>query len=100
MGGFEMELFAFQDLTFSYPGQTHAALEGLRFEIPAGQFLVIAGPSGCGKSTLLRQFKSALTPHGQSHGQLLFRGTPLGQVDPRTQASAIGFVQQLSLIHI
>lgn len=89
-----MELFTFQDLTFSYPGQTHAALDGLRFEIPAGQFLVIAGPSGCGKSTLLRQFKSALTPHGQSHGQLLFRGTPLGQVDPRTQASAIGFVQQ------
>ena len=89
-----MELFIFQDLTFSYPGQTHAALDGLRFEIPAGQFLVIAGPSGCGKSTLLRQFKSALTPHGQSHGQLLFRGTPLEQVDPRTQASAIGFVQQ------
>ncbi len=89
-----MELFAFQDLTFSYPGQTHAALEGLRFEIPAGQFLVIAGPSGCGKSTLLRQFKSALTPHGQSHGQLLFRGTPIGQVNPRTQASVIGFVQQ------
>ena len=51
-----MELFIFQDLTFSYPGQTHAALDGLRFEIPAGQFLVIAGPSGCGKSTLLRQF--------------------------------------------
>lgn len=43
-----MELFIFQDLTFSYPGQTHAALDGLRFEIPAGQFLVIAGPSGCG----------------------------------------------------
>ena len=62
-----MELFIFQDLTFSYPGQTHAALDGLRFEIPAGQFLVIAGPSGCGKSTLLRQFKSALTPVSYTH---------------------------------
>ena len=46
-----MELFIFQDLTFSYPGQTHAALDGLRFEIPAGQFLVIAGPPSCGSSS-------------------------------------------------
>ena len=55
---------------------------------------MIAGPSGCGKSTLLRQFKTALTPHGSIQGQLLFQGVPLKQVDPRTQASKIGFVQQ------
>ena len=29
-----------------------------------------------------------------SRGQLLFQGVPLKQVDPRTQASKIGFVQQ------
>ncbi len=33
-----MELFIFQDLTFSYPGQTHAALDGLGLRSPAGQF--------------------------------------------------------------
>ena len=89
-----MELFSVQDLTFSYPGQTVPALERLSFDISAGEFLVIAGPSGCGKSTLLRQFKTALTPHGSIQGQLLFQGVPLKQVDPRTQASKIGFVQQ------
>ena len=89
-----MELFSVQDLTFSYPGQTVPALERLSFDISAGEFLVIAGPSGCGKSTLLRQFKTALTPHGCIQGQLLFQGVPLKQVDPRTQASKIGFVQQ------
>ena len=89
-----MELFSVQDLTFSYPGQTVPTLERLSFDISAGEFLVIAGPSGCGKSTLLRQFKTALTPHGSIQGQLLFQGVPLKQVDPRTQASKIGFVQQ------
>ena len=30
------------------------ALDGLSFEIPAGQFVSLLGPSGCGKSTALR----------------------------------------------
>jgi putative ABC transport system ATP-binding protein len=34
-------------------GQTIAALDGIRLEIPQGQFAAIVGPSGCGKSTLL-----------------------------------------------
>lgn len=89
-----MELFSVQDLTFTYPGQARPALEHLAFDICAGEFLVLAGPSGCGKSTLLRQFKAALAPHGSIRGQLLFQGVPLQEVDLRTQASQIGFVQQ------
>lgn len=36
MGGFEMELFIFQDLTFSYPGRPMPLWTDCRFEIPAG----------------------------------------------------------------
>lgn len=34
-------------------GQTIAALDGVGFEVPKGQFTAIVGPSGSGKSTLL-----------------------------------------------
>lgn len=34
-------------------GQTIAALDGVSFTVPRGQFMAIVGPSGSGKSTLL-----------------------------------------------
>ena len=89
-----MALFTIEHLTFSYPQQTARAINDLTLSVPEGAFMVLCGPSGCGKSTLLRQLKPALAPHGARTGRILFRGTPLEQVDPRTQAARIGFVQQ------
>ncbi len=89
-----MALFRIEDLTFFYPQQTRAALEQVTLTVEEGAFLVICGPSGCGKSTLLRQLKPALAPHGTRQGRILFRDVPLEQVDGRTQAARIGFVQQ------
>ena len=89
-----MALFTIEHLTFSYPQQTARAINDLTLSVPEGAFMVLCGPSGCGKSTLLRQLKPALAPHGVRTGSILFRGTPLEQVDPRTQAARIGFVQQ------
>ena len=89
-----MALFTIEHLTFSYPQQTARAINDLTLSVPEGAFMVLCGPSGCGKSTLLRQLKPALAPHGVRTGRILFRGTPLEQVDPRTQAARIGFVQQ------
>lgn len=45
-------------------------LDGINFEVKAGEFLVLMGPSGCGKSTLLR-IMAGLTP--PSVGQILNR---------------------------
>ncbi len=88
------KLFEIRDLSFSYPEEETPALDGLTLDVAPGEFLVLCGPSGCGKSTLLRQLKTVLAPHGVKSGTILFEGTPLDQVDHRTQSQRIGFVQQ------
>jgi len=43
-------------------GKVVPILEGVSFDVPAGQFVSIVGPSGCGKSTLLRIVSGLLKP--------------------------------------
>ena len=89
-----MEAFDVRDLTFFYPEQTKAALDGVSFSIRQGEFVTLCGPSGCGKTTLLRLMKTVLAPHGTKTGEIFYNGVPLDSVEVREQSSAIGFVQQ------
>jgi energy-coupling factor transporter ATP-binding protein EcfA2/uncharacterized membrane protein len=89
-----MEAFDVRDLTFFYPEQTKAALDGVSFSIRQGEFVTLCGPSGCGKTTLLRLMKTVLAPHGAKTGEIFYNGVPLDSVEVREQSSAIGFVQQ------
>ena len=89
-----METFAIRNLSFSYPEQEAKAINDLTLSVEQGEFVVLCGPSGCGKSTLLRQLKTVLAPHGRRTGEILFEGTPLDELDQRTQSQRIGFVQQ------
>lgn len=83
-----------EGLTFRYPQGARLALAGVSFEARPGSFTVVCGRSGCGKSTLLRHCKTALSPHGERAGRVLWDGAPLEDVDERSQAAQIGFVQQ------
>ena len=89
-----MAHFVIEQLSFSYPETDHPALDGIDLSIEQGEYVTICGKSGCGKTTLLRQLKTALTPHGERTGHILYDGVPIEQVDARTQSQAIGFVMQ------
>ncbi len=89
-----MAQFAFENVTFHYPGCDTPALDTVSFEIEAGSYVTLCGKSGCGKTTLLRHLKSVLAPHGKRTGQVLFEGVPLEQVSQRDQSAKIGYVMQ------
>ncbi|WP_254765953.1 phosphonate ABC transporter ATP-binding protein [Salinilacihabitans rarus] len=43
-------------------GEDTVALDGISFDVPAGEFVVVLGPSGAGKSTLLRILNGLTAP--------------------------------------
>ena len=90
-----MAHFEIKNLSFSYPtAGGRKALDDINLTIERGQYVTFCGRSGCGKTTLLRQLKSALAPHGKRTGEILFDGTPIGNVGLREQSARIGYVMQ------
>ncbi len=74
MAGSEIcRVIRLQNVTYSYPRATAAALSDLSLEIPAGQFCAVIGANGAGKSTLCSAL-AGFVPH-------FFRGTLTGEVE-------------------
>jgi putative ABC transport system ATP-binding protein len=76
-------------------GQTIAALDGVGFEMPQGQFMAIVGPSGSGKSTLLNMLGCLDRPDS---GRYLLDGVDVSTFDDERASDfrnrRIGFVFQ------
>jgi len=53
---------AAKNLTYTHPGSSHVALEGVELDIKAGETIAVMGRVGAGKSTLLALFARMLEP--------------------------------------
>ena len=89
-----MEVFAIENMTFTYAGASGPAIREVTFNVNAGEMIAVCGRSGSGKSTLLKNLKPALAPYGKLEGSLRFCGRSLEGISNEEQASRIGYVMQ------
>jgi ABC-type multidrug transport system fused ATPase/permease subunit len=82
--------FAFDDVTFSYPGRARPALQDITFSVRAGEAIGVVGASGSGKSTLVDLLLGLLEP---TTGTIAIDGEPLmAHIDEWRQR--VGYVPQ------
>ncbi|TKS59216.1 MAG: iron ABC transporter ATP-binding protein [Nitrospira sp.] len=84
-------------LRFHYHPQRRGAatwvLDGLTFDVEAGEILGIVGPNGSGKTSLLKLLAKVLRPHA---GDLALFGRDLGTMPHDEVARTVAFVPQES----
>ena len=83
----------FRDVTFTYDGAEHPALEHVSFTVEPGQTVALVGPSGGGKTTA-----ASLIPRfwDVSSGAVEVGGVDVREIDPHVLMDHIAFVFQNS----
>lgn len=86
----------FEDVAYTFDGESNT-LEGISFQIEAGQVCAITGHSGAGKSTLVSLVPLLLRPTG---GDVLIDGVNTSDISTRDLRRNIGVVfQECFLFH-
>jgi ATP-binding cassette, subfamily B, bacterial len=81
----------FDNVSFSYPGGTGVALEGLNLHIRAGELVALVGENGAGKSTLVKLLLRFYDPDA---GAIRVGGVDLREMAPETLRNRIGVLFQ------
>ena len=81
----------FENVTFTYEGAEHNALENVSFSVPSGSTVALVGPSGGGKSTA-----AALVPRfwDATSGTVRVGGVDVRAIDPSVLMDKVAFVFQ------
>ncbi|AMW10188.1 cobalt ABC transporter ATP-binding protein [Streptomyces qaidamensis] len=94
-------MIRFEDVSVTYDGACEPTVQGIDFEVPEGELVLLAGPSGVGKSTVLGAV-SGLVPHftgGTLRGRVTVAGRDTRTHKPRELADVVGTVGQDPLSH-
>lgn len=94
-------MIRFENVSVTYDGASEPTVQGVDFEVPEGELVLLAGPSGVGKSTVL-QAVSGLVPHftgGTLRGRVTVAGRDTRTHKPRELADVVGTVGQDPLSH-
>ncbi|MEV4448164.1 MULTISPECIES: ABC transporter ATP-binding protein [Streptomyces] len=94
-------MIRFEDVSVTYDGAVEPTVQGVDFEVPEGELVLIVGPSGVGKSTVLGAV-SGLVPHftgGTLRGRVTVAGRDTRTHKPRELADVVGTVGQDPLSH-
>ncbi len=81
----------FRNVTFTYPGATKPTLDGVSFQIAAGEKVAIIGKVGSGKTTVSKLILGLYRPDS---GSVLIDGVDVLQLDPAELRRAFGVVLQ------
>lgn len=81
----------FDDVTYTYEGQTTPALRGIDLHIPANSVSALVGPSGAGKSTLIDLLPALRRPQS---GTVRVGGIALDELSIPDLRRAIGYLPQ------
>ncbi|MFE2830568.1 ABC transporter ATP-binding protein [Streptomyces mirabilis] len=94
-------MIRFEDVSVTYDGAVEPTVQGVDFEVPEGELVLLVGPSGVGKSTVLGAV-SGLVPHftgGTLRGRVTVAGRDTRTHKPRELADVVGTVGQDPLSH-
>ena len=85
-----------KDLVFAYPSRKETkVLNGVNFEIQAGERVAVVGPSGGGKSTI---FSLLLGFYEGNEGEIFFDGQASGEIPVASRRAAMAVVPQEVLL--
>lgn len=79
-----------EELRFTFPGATEAAIPGLTLHVPAGSIVGVTGPVGSGK-TALAMALSGMYPYA---GRIYVNGRELASLPPGERVRLIGYMGQ------
>jgi ATP-binding cassette subfamily B protein len=81
----------FENVSFTYPGASEPALEGVTLNLRPGASLALVGENGSGKTTLIKLLTRLYQP---SSGRILLDGLDLAEWEERALRERIGVIFQ------